>query len=225
MFQPDSVLHTAFRQNDPGLWDVTAGGALHVARAAAQSGARLIHLSSDVIFSGERDGAYTESDPPDPITAYGTAKADAERLVLEECPNAVVVRTSLIYGFHPIDRHTRFVLDVADGTQDAQLFTDEYRCPILVDDLAVALLELVSHSYEGIINVAGIERLSRYEFGTLLAQAHGRDPSRIGQGLSSESGLRRPRNCTLDVSLAQALLPTPLRGVREVLAAYAAGTL
>lgn len=216
--RPDVIVHTAFRQTDPDMWAITASGAQHVATAARLVGARLIHLSSDVIFAGERVGAYTEDDPPSPIIPYGAAKADAERFVAAEAPAAVLVRTSLIYGFDPIDRHTQFILELADGIHSARLFHDEYRCPVFVGDLAAAILELTSIDYHGIINVAGSTCLSRYEFGVLLATFYGRDPAQLAGGQSSEFATPRPRNCTLDVSRARALLQTPLRGVPDVLA-------
>lgn len=214
--RPREVIHTAFRQNDPGLWAITAEGAANVARAAHAVGARLVHISSDVIFDGERDGAYTEADPPSPVSDYGRAKAAAEALVAGACPGAAIVRTSLIYGFAPPDIHTRFILGIADGLRDALLFSDEYRCPIFVDDLADALLELADTDFAGPINIAGSQRLSRYAFGRLIAAAHGRDPNALRPGLNAESGLRRPRNCTLDITLAQKLLKTRLRGVEEI---------
>ncbi len=217
-FKPDVVIHTAFRQNDPDLLAVTAEGAGTVARVARMLGARLIHLSSDVIFDGERQGAYTETDAPNPITAYGIAKAEAERLVQAEYPDAMLVRTSLTYGFDPIDRHTQFVLDICDGRTSAQLFTDEIRCPIFVGDLAAALLELARLDMTGVINIVGTDCLSRYAFGVLLAQAYGRDPARIPAGQSITSSQRRPRNCALDIHMACQMLQTRLRGVREVLA-------
>jgi dTDP-4-dehydrorhamnose reductase len=216
--RPRAVIHTAFRQNDPGLWAITAEGAANVARAAQTVGARLVHISSDVIFDGEREGAYTEADPPDPISDYGRAKAAAEALVAEAAPGAAIVRTSLIYGFAPLDIHTRFILSIADGERDALLFSDEFRCPVFVDDLADALLELAHSDFAGPINIAGGQRLSRHGFGRLLAAAHGRDPNVLRPGLNAESGLRRPRNCTLDITLARQLLHTQLRGVEEVVA-------
>jgi dTDP-4-dehydrorhamnose reductase len=216
-FRPDLVIHTAFVQSGPDLMAITAEGAGQVARAAAEHGARLIHLSSDVIFDGERPGAYREEDRPAPISDYGRAKAQAEALVATAHPGAAIVRTSLIYGFQPIDRQTQFALDIAAGRRADRLFSDEYRCPIYVADLAAALIELAGESYVGVLNIAGAERLSRYELGALLAHACGYDPSGIAAGLSSESTLRRPRNCTLAIGRARALLDTRLRGVREVL--------
>jgi dTDP-4-dehydrorhamnose reductase len=217
-FQPDIVLHTAFVQYGPELMAITADGSGHVAQVSNDLGVRLIHMSSDVIFDGERPRPYVEGDPPDPISAYGEAKAAAERLVAAAHPGAAIVRTSLIYGFNPIDRQTRFALEIAAGRRADTLFSDEYRCPIYVDDLAAALLELAENDYAGVLNIAGAERLSRYEMGMLLARALGHDPARINAGLSAESPVRRPRNCTLDIGRAQALLRTRLRGLREVLA-------
>jgi dTDP-4-dehydrorhamnose reductase len=86
-----------------------------------------------------------------------------------------------------------------------------------VEDLAAALLELDALRYRGVLNLAGAEQVSRYALGRLIAQAWGVDPAGIPAGLSAESPTRRPRNCTLDSSSAQALLKTRLRGIREVL--------
>ncbi len=216
--RPTVIIHTAFRQYDPDLMAVTGEGAGYVAEAAARVGARLIHISSDVIFDGEKVGAYTEEDPPNPITDYGRAKARAEALVQRYHPAAAIVRTSLIYGFEPIDRHSAFALAIARGERSERLFRDELRCPVFVEDLATALLDLAQSDYRGVINFAGAETLSRYEWGRLLAQAHGLDPDRIVGGFSAESPTPRPRNCALDISRARQL-GYRLRGVHEVLRA------
>jgi len=216
-FRPDAVIHTAFRQGGPELFPITAEGAGNVARAAAALGLRLVHMSSDVIFDGERAGAYTEADGPSPISPYGEAKARAEALVAAAHPGAAIVRTSLIYGFDPIDRQTHFALEVARGERADRLFRDEFRCPIFVDDLAAGLLELVARDYAGVLHMAGAEVVSRYAIGQLMAQAFGLDPAGIAAGLSAESPVPRPRNCVLDSSRAQSMLRTRLRGLREVL--------
>ncbi|MFQ3664204.1 MAG: sugar nucleotide-binding protein, partial [Chloroflexaceae bacterium] len=109
------------------------------------------------------------------------------------------------------------VLDVATGRSPERLFTDEIRCPIYVEDLAAALLELTTLPYSGPLHVAGAEALSRYAFGLLIARAWNVDTSGIQGALSTDSPVRRPRNCALDSSRAQRLLRTRLRGAREVL--------
>lgn len=221
--RPAAVVHAAYRQDGPELWSITAEGAGVVAQAARRVEARLIHMSSDVIFDGERIGSYAEDDPPSPISPYGSAKAEAERLVGAEHPDALIVRTSLIYGGATPSKHEQLVLDAADGRAEAAFFTDELRCPVAVGDLAAALLELLSLNVSGPLNVAGVEVVSRYTFARLVAQAHGRSPERLLSSRSSEQSVRRARNCALDCRLAQSLLRTRLRGVGEVLQQAAVG--
>jgi nucleoside-diphosphate-sugar epimerase len=78
--RPRVIIHTAYRKAGPELERVTAAGAGHVAQAAAQIGARLIHVSSDVLLDGEH-APYDESAQPASLHPYGQAKAEAERLV------------------------------------------------------------------------------------------------------------------------------------------------
>jgi len=216
-WRPEIVIHTAYRQRGPDLWSTSAEGAGVVARVARQAGARLIHMSSDALFDGERVGSYSEIDAPSPITPYGEAKAAAERLVAEAHPAALIVRTSLIYGGAQPGPHEQLALDVLTGQADIAFFTDELRCPIAVGDLAAALLELAGTDQAGRLHIAGADLVSRYEFAQLVAAAHGYDPARLRAATSATSSVRRPRNCALDSSLARRLLQTRLRGVREVL--------
>ncbi|HEX5689092.1 MAG TPA: sugar nucleotide-binding protein, partial [Roseiflexaceae bacterium] len=127
--RPAAVIHTAYRQSGPELWATTADGAGIVAGAARQVGARLIHVSSDAVFDGERVGSYEEHDPPHPITPYGEAKAAAERFVAERHPDALIARTSLIYGGATPSVHEQLILDAADGHKPIAFFRDELRCP------------------------------------------------------------------------------------------------
>src|SRR3954463_3032413 len=216
VWPPDVVIHTAYRQRGPDLWSTSAEGAGVIARVARAVGARLIHLSSDALFDGERAGSYTEHDDPSPITPYGEAKAAAERLVAEAHPAALIVRTSLIYGGVQRSPHEQLVLDALAGQADIAFFTDELRCPIAVSDLAAALLELARDEQAGRLHIAGADVVSRYEFAQLVAAAHGRDPTQLRAASSATSGVPRPRNCALDSSLARRLLQSQLRGVREV---------
>lgn len=206
---------------NPGQGDdfeaVNAAGARHVARAAAASGARLIHISTDVLFDGLK-GGYTEDDSPNPITPYGRSKALGEEMVRASGAPAIIVRTSLIYGWRPrMDRGARQIIAAARAGQPVRLFTDEMRCPIWVENLAAAVIELAGLEYTGLLHVAGRQALSRYDFGVRLLRFHGLDPRAAVPARSRESGLLRPLDCTLDCSHARSLLRTPLLGVDEVL--------
>jgi dTDP-4-dehydrorhamnose reductase len=164
---------------------------------------------------------YVEDDSPTPITPYGRSKALAEEAVHTSGAEAVIVRTSLIYGWRPhVGRHTRWMVDDLKAGRPLRLFTDELRCPIWVENLATAVIELAGMSYTGVLHVAGAQALSRYEFGVRLLRFHGLDPRPVIPASSRESGLHRPLDCTLDCSRAQALLRTPLPGVDEVLSQH-----
>ncbi|PLS80292.1 MAG: dTDP-4-dehydrorhamnose reductase [Chloroflexi bacterium] len=206
--QPDAVIHTAVVE--PNDWATNADGAAHVALAAQRLGTRLVHVSSDAIFNGA-SGLYGEDALPEPINPYGAAKAAAETAVRAIQPSAAIVRTSLIIGDEAY-KHVRLVLDMLEGKNDGALFTDEIRCPIHVQDLAAALLELAAPGYAGVLNVAGPDALNRYELGRLIARRWGYDPAALRASTTVESGLRRPTDVRLDCVRAHQLLRTQLRG-------------
>ncbi len=216
---PAVVVHTvAVNPRKGGDFEaINMTGTRHVARAAAACGALLIHISTDALFDGEK-GHYTEKNPPTPITPYGRSKALAEKEVQNSGAEAVIVRTSLIYGWRPrVDHQVRWIVDDLEAGKPVHLFTDTLGCPIWVESLAAAVVELAGMEYTGILHVAGAQQLSRYEFGVRLLRFHGIDPALVVPALSRESGLVRPLNLVLDCSRARALLRTPLPGVDEVL--------
>jgi dTDP-4-dehydrorhamnose reductase len=203
---PDVVLHTAYRQDGPEAWQVNAIGSENVARAAAATRARLVHVSTDVVFDGRKGAPYVEEDEPCPCAGYGRSKAEAERRVAAACPGALIVRTSLIIGGpgHEPSKHELAALDAS-----ATFYEDELRSPVQVGDLAAALLELAAGGAAGVLHVAGGDGLSRAELAELVA---GRP---VRRALAPPG---RPLDCRLDSSRARTLLRTPLRGVRSVLA-------
>lgn len=226
--RPDVVVNAAYAQAD---WATTADGAMHVAAAAAATRARLVHVSTDVVFSGDAVH-YDESCPPDPITPYGAAKAAAETAVRGLVPDAVVVRTSLIVGDgesgggnsgggdsgHGASPHEKFVHALAAGTASGGLFTDTVRCPVHVADLAGALVELGGAGHVGIQHVAGSDALSRHELGVLIARRDGLAEAALPTALQAGSARPGPLDVRLDCTATRARLTTRLRGAREFLA-------
>jgi dTDP-4-dehydrorhamnose reductase len=208
--RPDAIVHTAYVQAD---WDVTATGAAHVALAAQRYGARLVLVSSDVVFSGEAVH-YDETARPDPITPYGAAKAAAETTALVVCDDVLVARTSLILG-DGASKHERLVHALAGGA-DGALFEDEWRCPVHVADLAAALVELAADDLQGVLHVAGADAMTRLELGRLIARRDGLDADRL-RG-RSRAGIPGPLDVRLDSSRAREHLATRLRGARKFLA-------
>jgi dTDP-4-dehydrorhamnose reductase len=211
--RPDAVVNAAYAYEG---WSVSADGAAHVAVAAHRVGARLVHVSSDVVHSGRLE-PYGDDEPPSPMHAYGAAKAAAETAVRVADPDAVLLRTSLIVG-GATSKQVALCLDLLTGRREGALFADEIRCPIAVEDLAATVLELARTPYAGLLNAAGPQAVSRVEFGHLVAAHYGLDPAGLKTSTIAESGLVRPDRVVLDSTRAAGLLETRLRPVGEVLA-------
>ncbi len=202
--RPDVVIHTAYRQDGEEARAIVVDGSRNVALAARAIGARLIHLSTDVVFDGRKGAPYLEADEPCPCTEYGRVKAAAEREVAAAHPGAVLVRTSLIVGGpgHPPSKHELAAVDPGNT-----FFDDEIRSPVQVGDLAAALLELAGLDCSGPLHVGGADDLSRADLAELIAR---RPVSR------APAPPDRPLDCALDSARARALLRTELRGARTV---------
>jgi dTDP-4-dehydrorhamnose reductase len=197
-----AVVHTAYRQG-ADEWETNVDGSAALAAACASRGARLVHLSTDVVFDGAR-GRYREDDAVAPVGSYGRSKAEAERRVAALHPGATILRTSLLYGGlepGPQERLAR------EGTR---FYVDELRSPVHVGDLADAVLELVRLDVPGPLHAGGADDVSRYDFAVLL----GADPARIERAHTTPD---RAPDVTLDSSRAAGLLGTRLRGVYQTL--------
>ena len=202
--RPDVVIHTAYRQTGDGAREIVVDGSANVAAAADAVGARLVHLSTDVVFDGRLGRPYREDDTPSPCSPYGEAKAEAETIVRAACPEALIVRTSLIVGGpgHEPSPHELVARD-----PEATFFEDELRSPVQVGELAAALLELAALELEGVLHVAGADDVSRADLAELVTG---------GPVRRAPAPPNRPLDCRLDSSRARGLLRSPLRGVREV---------
>ncbi|GGN58678.1 hypothetical protein GCM10011579_022340 [Streptomyces albiflavescens] len=110
------------------------------------------------------------------------------------------------------------VHDLAAGTRNGVLFTDDIRCPVHVADLAAALLELGSGKANGVHHLAGADAVSRHELGILIAERDALDASRLPTGLRANSALPGALDVRLDSRATQHKLHTTLRGARQFLA-------
>ncbi|MFH1068310.1 MAG: sugar nucleotide-binding protein [Candidatus Glassbacteria bacterium] len=214
-FKPLAVVHTAYRQDDR---DVTLGGTLNLLAACREleNPPYLLFTSTDLVFDG-RQGNYTEADRPEPLIAYGRDKLDAENAVQKSGLSASVVRTALMYDFGRVPRHLSFAVEAVERGGECRLFVDEFRSPVFVDELARGLLAVIGLRYEGVLHMAGADRMDRYGFGIRLLKALGYPSRGVSPGTAAASGLVRPADCSLDSSAAEKLLGIKFRGVRELL--------
>lgn len=201
-WKPKCVVHLAYRNDDRRT---IVDGSRNVAEAAARCGARLIHLSTDVVFAG-RAAPYIERDPTFAITEYGKWKAEAELAVTAACPTAVLVRTSLMYATDSLAPMQVDVQRALRGESAMSFFTDEFRCPAHAADVAAACAMLASMpDVTGPLHVAGPQVLSRVEIATAIARWLGLNPARIRSASLADSGLVRPARIALDTTKAASL--------------------
>lgn len=145
---------------------VNAHGAGSLARAAAQAGVPMVHVSTDYVFDGEafvdRSGApraYVESDPTGPRSVYGESKLAGERQVLAASPRHVVARSSWLFGTDG-PNFAATMLRLADEREAVQVVTDQVGCPTWTGHLAPALLGLLERGVTGLVHLAGTGHVS-----------------------------------------------------------------
>jgi dTDP-4-dehydrorhamnose reductase len=195
-WKPDVVVHLAYRKGDRR---VIVDGTRHVVEGALAARARLVHMSTDVVFAG-RPEPYAEGDAPAPIIEYGQHKLDAEHAVSHADPNAVILRTSLLYGTGDL---SEFQLQLGDAlranSSPMTFFTDEFRCPVHAADVAAAIAKVAAdRSISGLLHVAGPERVSRVDLARGLAHHLGFANPVLPASTIAESGQTRSGNIVLD---------------------------
>jgi dTDP-4-dehydrorhamnose reductase len=227
--RPEAVVHAAVLsraddcENRPDAADlVNARLPGLVARACGERGIRLVALSTDLVFSGDRSFS-SERDATVPGNVYGRSKLAGERAVLEACPAAAVARVALVLGRGHGSRATssESIAQALRAGRPQKLFTDEFRTPIDPESVADALARLLAGSQAGVFHLGGPERLSRFELGERVARAFGLPTRGLVPALQAEhqGPDRRAPDASLDSGRARRELgwqPRPLdAAIRE----------
>ena len=149
----------------------------HLAQIATHLGARLLHISTDMVFDGRVGAPYRSTDMPAPANLYGQTKLMAEREVLEHDPeDPVVLRIPILMGNSPSGArsvHEKLLAAVRRGERP-RLYTDEVRQPASAENVADVMLELTERrDLHGLFHWAGADRLSRYEMGIRILEHFG----------------------------------------------------
>jgi dTDP-4-dehydrorhamnose reductase len=226
--RPTAVLHAAAVSSVAACWQdpqlshrVNVEGTCVLAKLAHEMKARLLLVSTDLVFDGEQP-PYREDALPCPLSVYGQSKREAEREVLA-FPEHTVARVSLLFGPGPGGRLSFFdqMLRALRDHQPLPLFVDEWRTPLALDTAARALVHLLRSDVAGLIHVGGPERLSRYDMGRRLAGHLRVDPSVLQAAPRAQmAGAEpRPRDVSLDSSQWRRLFPQhPWPGYEAALA-------
>jgi dTDP-4-dehydrorhamnose reductase len=146
------------------------------ARAAARRHAAFVFYSTEYVFDGAA-GPYGEDDPVRPLSVYGRSKLEGERAVLDAHPDALVVRTTVVYG---VERQQKnFVYQVLRRLRAGERMpvpADQRSSPTYAEDLAAASRALVDKRQGGVLHVAGPEVMDRHAFAREICRAFALDP-------------------------------------------------
>jgi dTDP-4-dehydrorhamnose reductase len=215
--KPDVIMHSAANSNlddceknpeHAQAANVLATG--HLVSAARQVNARFIYVSTDMVFDGA-GSLYKENDRTNPLSVYGQTKLQAEEVV-QRFENSAIVRSALIYG-RPKFGGSSFSMWMENRfhhNQIVPLYVDQFRSPILVDNLAEILLELCDSDFTGILHAGGANRIDRFSFGQQMCDIFGYETSLLQPThMSDHTPLAaRPRDVSLNIDKAISILKT-----------------
>jgi dTDP-4-dehydrorhamnose reductase len=142
---------------------VNRDGALNVAAAAKQVGARLFFLSSDYVFDGSKTTPYEIDDARNPQSVYGRTKAEAEIKLLELMPDCCIARTSWLFGIGG-KCFPDTILKLAASRPTLDVVNDQRGCPTYPIDLARAIIQLCHQDESGIVHVTDAGDCTWFEF-------------------------------------------------------------
>jgi dTDP-4-dehydrorhamnose reductase len=223
--KPQVVIHTAALTNPDycqghreEAHKVNLEATKTIALATQEIASKLIFISTDLVFDGEK-GYYKEEDKCFPLSFYAQTKYWAEEFIKGLDLNYTIIRPSIIYGFgnYPHLSFSDWLLQGFINKEERKLFTDQYRSPILVENLGNCIIEIIERDLKGLYHIGGAERISRYQFGVLMAEVFGFDSSFLIPVRASSLKLkaRRPRDCSLNINKARKNLNTKILNIKE----------
>lgn len=229
-FCPDWILNAAGYTNVDGAerqrdlcWLVNVIALENLAYAARKVHASILHLSTDYIFDG-KNGPYLESAKPNPLGFYGKSKLAAENVLKISPLNYTIVRTMVLYGPSKNNRpdFVRWLINKLSKGDPVHIVTDQIGNTTLNDELARAIWQLVEKSFHGIVNVAGREIVSRYDFSVKIANLFDLDKSLINPIKTRDLKQKAPRplQSGLIVNMAMKTLGLDLSDVETGLQKY-----
>lgn len=200
--KPDAVIHCAAaskpnycQQNPQESYAINVTASVNIARLCGEYQIPCAFTSTDLVFDGQ-SSFYQESDLVCPICLYGEQKVAAEQEMLSVYPEIAVCRMPLMFGL-PSPVANSFIqgfINSLKAGQELNLFTDEFRTPASATTAARGLLLAIAKQVKGILHLGGRERVSRYEFGLLLAEVFQLPKDLIRPGKQADIIMVAPRS-------------------------------
>jgi dTDP-4-dehydrorhamnose reductase len=194
--RPDIVIHTAAytdvdgcERDEERAFAVNAEGTKYVAWAAARCRAKMVYLSTDYVFDGNKREPYLESDLPHPLNVYGRSKLQGEQYAQELVKDGLIIRTQWLYGRHG-KNFVGSILHQAREKKALSIVNDQIGSPTYTTDLARAISVLIQFDAQGIFHVTNSDRCTWFTFGQTILNLSGMNEVKVIP-ISSEE-LHRP---------------------------------
>lgn len=175
--KPDIIIHTAAmtdvdlcERNPERAHQVNTGGSENIAKASLNYKALVIYISTDYVFDGEKNAAYTESDIPNPISVYGRTKLEGEKAVQNNCSNWIIIRTSWIYSSFG-NNFIKSVIKRAHSEKPLKVVNDQFGSPTWTKDIVKQTMRLIDSRKTQLFHVASKGKVSRFDMATYILRA------------------------------------------------------
>ncbi len=228
-YRPHAVIHCAAytsvdaAEEDPAkAYAINAAGTQNVAAACHETGAKMIYVSTDYVFDGRKGSAYSETDRPNPLNAYGRTKLAGETLARRTLKRLFIARTSWLYGDGA--NFVRTMLALGRGQKLLRVVDDQIGCPTYAVDVAKLLLHLATTDNYGIYHVANRGQTSWWGFARRIFEFAGLPQIEILPVTTAEfcRPAIRPACSVLGSVMLESVLGTEMRPWEEALREYLA---
>jgi dTDP-4-dehydrorhamnose reductase len=223
-YSPQAVIHCAaetrvdFCEEHPeNAFRINEEGTRIVAETAGRCKAKIVYISTDSIFDGKR-GMYNEQDIPHPINVYAQSKLAGEKAVVSGCSDYLVIRTNIFgWNLQPMLTLAEWILQNINDGNRIPGFTDVIFSPLLVNDLARIIENMLNAGMRGFYHVGARDSCSKFEFARMIARVFGKDETSVFESCSEDAGFKaqRPKDSSLDVARVTEALGVQMPGINE----------
>ena len=198
---------------------VNADGTENLAEACAENNAQFIHVSTDYVFDGENNLAYTEEDFTNPLGVYGASKLAGDELALEVNPCSVILRTSWVYSEFG-KNFVKTMLNLFATKEELSIVADQFGQPTNANDLAEAIMKIIKSEKitPGIFNFSNLGRISWFDFAEKIAElSDAKIKLNAIETSQYPTPAKRPKNSVLDLDKISKTYAVPLKPWEESL--------
>jgi dTDP-4-dehydrorhamnose reductase len=213
-------------EKEPGVaYQTNALAVRNIAMACRQSGAQLVHYSTDYVFDGTKGSPYIETDVPHPLGAYAVSKLAGEFYAQAYLTNPLVIRTSGVFGpggmFTPRGNFVEVMLRMAKANTPIRMLQDHAASPTYAPALASRTADMVEKKIGGLFHIGGGETVSWYAYAKLIFDLAGLSPAlQATDEREYRTPARRPKVSALSNSKMESMGIPPMPPFNEAVRAY-----